>query len=53
MRILDKPNLHASPRTVDVILWVTREEVYCSCEFDVSALVVLLVEALSSESVVC
>ena len=46
-------NLHASSCPIHVILGVIREEVNRTTEFNICALVVLLIETLCTYSVMC
>ena len=48
---VDLPSLHARSRPVDIVLRIVGEKVDSSAEFNLGSLVVLLVEALSTEGV--
>ena len=46
-------DLHAGTCSIHVILGIVREEVYRTTEFNICALVVLLIETLCTYSVMC
>ena len=50
--MVDETNLHARFRSVYIIFWIAPIKVYRSAEFNIGALVILLVETLCAKSIV-
>ena len=50
---VEHADLHAGTRTIYIVLWIGGEEVDRTAELDVGSLVVLLVETLGAQCVMC
>ena len=46
-------NLHARARSIHIVFRIVGKEVNCTTEFNISTLVVLLIETLGAYSVMC